>query len=368
MQSFLSQLFFRSMFIRMLSRVFVYVVCVFVLVWCTSTSDSSSSSQNNVSDDTINTQVSEYTWTLEEGDVTSSHIQEVISLFKNLFVSQASTSLRYWSQADSVDTSGKESMEEPAYFLSPEGENMNITVQYSRGHTQDTLTYTLNATEQSIVFPYSIQNVKKLESEECADETLFDSILCYMPRVNAVFWPYEGVFGSGKQLVYTVSSYQGMSTQHVLDLPSQTPLPSIDGLTLLFALDTRDDEDTLVAAMEWNEALYHELFILREGEKVQLRDQPYDMISYNGDWIIAGSIDYSTMQTDIFLYNIADRESLLLENIFVWLKSEFMVDDQVLYSYYVDVSFIDEKEEYYIQAIDMQWGEVLWKIRLEQAL
>jgi len=235
-------------------------------------------------------------------------------------------------------------------------------VNYSFWFSDDSIEYTLDWEKQEYKFPYSKDNAKKLKSAECDDEQMFDTILCYMPRVNAVYWPFDNVFAEGKQLIYLVSAYQSLSSQHIVDLSTKVEFPRMDQLHLLYATP---DRKSVIATTQGESSLYKDLLVFSEWSKDKIFEWPINVVFFDWETLFSTTSSNSSNLSDLKVFDYLNWDEIFTVNdIDLWERAVFSLDEDKLYVYYVEVSFIQEEEFYYVKQVDRLTWNTDWVIKL----
>ncbi len=243
---------------------------------------------------------------------------------------------------------------------------INLHYKKTEAYAADSIDYVIDQEDYTYEFPYAKVNKMKLWSPECGDATLYDTILCYMPRVDWFYGVFDGVFATWKQLVYTISAYWSLSEQRVLDLESQREFPLMDTLYLLYFSPTNN---AVVATVRGTSSLYNGLMIFSQWKKQSIASWPIDSVFFDGKHIYITRVDYTTELSSVEIVAIGSGETVaFLDNLQLGERAQFYLseDTQTLYAYYVDVSFVEEKEFFYIRSIHLQDASTHWLVQLNK--
>ena len=242
--------------------------------------------------------------------------------------------------------------------------NYRLDVNYTKWYAEDTIEYRYNGVKHEYPLSYTKENSQRLKGLECEGQKSFDTILCYMPRLDAIYGPFTNVFAKGQQLVYTVTSYQNLNTQHILSMDDQSEFPYMNQLFLLYY---NQSMDRVFVTEKTRQGAYKGLSYFENVQKATLFDEEYDMIFFDGSYIYIVQTDYLTELSTVYIYN-ADTSELVhkVESIDVGERAEFSYKDGMLLVYYVDVSFVEEKEFYYVMDRDLLRKKAVWKVEVQQ--
>lgn len=249
-------------------------------------------------------------------------------------------------------------------FIKKMSDWFDVKINFSSWFSSDSLLYSYNWNSFSYVLPYNNENEAKLDSPECEGIGNYDSILCYMPRINWVYWPFNNLFASWAQLVYTVSVFQWLHNQYVLDIWSQKEFPFMDRLFLMYFTD---DFKKIIAVEKWDVWLYKNVAIFENVWRRLLKDWAVDSLFYDGTHIFIVEGDNESWLSNISIYSLLENKFIVdIKDIDIWEVAEFALDGNKLYINYVDVSFVQEKEYYYILEYDIESNNQNWKVELHQ--
>ena len=238
--------------------------------------------------------------------------------------------------------------------------DIKLQVDYSVWFSDDRLIYQFDAQEHSYLLPYAVENSVRLDSPECDDEKLFDTILCYMPRLNWLYGPFQNVFGKGTQFVYTVSAYQWLNSQKVLDLWTEKEFPLNN---LIYLMYHSSDMKNIIAVAEWDDSLYKDVMMFENWSKKLIKDWPIDSLFFDGEKLYTVTVNNATWLSNISVIDVSTyKEIFVMNDVDIGEVSEFVIEWDSLFINYVDVSFVQEKEYYYMEEFDLKTKEKKWKI------
>ena len=237
-----------------------------------------------------------------------------------------------------------------------------LSIDFSEGYVNDSLVIRSSTEKKQYPFPYNTANNERLQSDECFNESDYNSILCYMPRVNGLYGLFDNVFTSNHAIVYSVSSYESANNHYILDIDELLLVPH-EGQLLYFT----DDYSRVFSTTYGVDSVYQWLTVFLSGDKKELIWWGLDGFFFDWSYVYAYSVDQISDEATLSLIDSTTLELTTIWPIDMGQVAFFMQQNGKLYIRYAKILYAQERQEEYVLQYDLDRWVIDRRVRIEDS-